>query len=103
MTESVRVWRREGSAENDAHIFLEWLLDNPQERFWDLSIGTTERSSRSNAARSATLTTGIGSALRAGEAAPINHRRHHFPALQLPLYRRLPLLDPLNLQKSKYC
>lgn len=37
--QEVRVWRGEGSAEDDARIFLDWLLDNPLERFWDLSMG----------------------------------------------------------------
>jgi hypothetical protein len=35
----VRVWRREGSTADDARIFLDWLLDNPLEHFWGLSMG----------------------------------------------------------------
>jgi hypothetical protein len=37
--QEVRVWRREGSTADDARIFLDWLLDNPLERFWGLSMG----------------------------------------------------------------
>lgn len=35
---SVQVWRRSDTA-NDAAIFLEWLLANPLEERWDLSLG----------------------------------------------------------------
>jgi hypothetical protein len=37
--QEVRVWRRDGSVADDAHIFLEWLLDNPLERLRGLSMG----------------------------------------------------------------
>ena len=33
--QEVRVWRRDGSTHTDARIFLDWLVDNPLERFWD--------------------------------------------------------------------
>ena len=37
--QEVRVWRRDGNINTDAGIFLDWLVDNPLERFWDLSMG----------------------------------------------------------------
>lgn len=41
--QDVWVWRRDGSVANDARIFLDWLLDNPLERFWGLSMGSSCR------------------------------------------------------------
>lgn len=37
--QEVRLWMCDGTVAGDARILLEWLADNPLERFWGLSMG----------------------------------------------------------------
>ena len=75
--QEVRVWRRDGSAADDARIFLDWLLDNPLEHFWDLSMGNmlptlfVEAALNDRNGRSVS-----GEQLAAGEEYEPSHRRH---------------------------